>query len=155
MTEPVPQSPLSPEEVLGPLLSDETWAVSAYERLLAREDVEEISHKLRYCLSSHEARRQALLEELGHAGRRHASASDPPPSYQPLDAQADLEPRRLLDTLSTCESAALERCRQAMSGATGRVHELLSMRILPAQVQTYDIVSSLTSAYRATHDSIA
>lgn len=155
MTEPVQESVFSPEEVLGLLLSDETWAVSAYERLLARADVEEISHKLRYCLSSHEARRQALVEELGRAGRRHASASDPPPSYQPLDAHADLEPRRMLDALSACESAALERCRHAMSGASGRVHELLSMRILPAQVQTHDIISSLTSAYRATHDSIA
>jgi len=155
MTEPVLESALSPEEVLGPLLSVETWAVAAYERLLARGDVEEVSHKLRYCLSSHEGRRQALIEELERTGRRHAPASEAPPSYQPLDAQADLETRRMLDALAACESAALERCRQAMTGATGRVHELLSMRVLPAQVQTHEIISSLTSAYRATHDSIA
>lgn len=155
MVELQPESVAAPEEVLGLLLSDETWAVSAYDRLLSRDDLEELSHKLRYCLSSHEQRRIALLEELGRGGRRHASASDPPPSYQPLDAQADLEPRRTLETLLACESAALERCRQATAAASGRLHEFLSMRILPAQVQTHDIVSSLTTAYRATHDSIA
>jgi hypothetical protein len=31
----------------------------------------------------------------------------------------------------------------------------LSMRVLPAQVQTSDISASLASTYRATHDSVA
>lgn len=155
MSELEPQIEPPAGDVLRVLLSDETWAVAAYERLLARGDTGDLEHKLRYCLSSHDGRRQALIEELEQAERRHGGSSDPPPSFQPLDAHADLDLRSVLDALSACEAAALERCRAATGAATGPLHELLSMRVLPAQVQTSDISASLASAYRATHDSIA
>jgi hypothetical protein len=154
MSELEPQVPPPPGDVVRVLLSDETWAVAAYERLLARDDVGELEHKLRYCLSSHAGRREALTEALGLAERRGA-VSDPAPSFQPLDAQADLDLGSVLDALSACEAASLERCRAATSLTSGRLHELLSMRVLPAQVQTADISASLASSYRSTHDSIA
>lgn len=154
MIELEPRVEASPGEVVRVLLADETWAVAAYEQVLARGDIAELEHKLRYCLSSHEGRRQALLEELGEEERAHGAAWDPAPCFQPLDAHAELGLRSVLDALAECEAAALERCRTATAVVTGRLHELLSMRILPAQVQTSDISAGLAATHRATQDSI-
>jgi hypothetical protein len=140
---------------LSALVADETWAVAAYERLLARSDLDDLKVALGYCWSSHEQRRKTLLEELGPPSRRHGAPSDSAPSYVLLDGEADFDRRRVLEALVASESAALERCRAVTSVAEGSVRELLSMKILPAEVQTAEIVERLLSTHRATRDSVA
>jgi hypothetical protein len=142
-------------EGLSSLVADETWAVAAYDRLLARADLEDLKVALSYCLNSHEQRRKALLEELGPPSRRNGASSELAPSFTRLDGEADLDPQRVLEALAASESAALERCRFVTSVAEGPVRELLSMKILPAEVQTAEIVERLLSTYRATRDSVA
>jgi hypothetical protein len=140
---------------LSALVADETWAVAAYERLLARPDLEDLRVALGYCLSSHEQRRKALLEELGPPSRRHGGPSELAPSFVLLDGEAHFDTRRVLEALVASESAALERCRAVTNVAEGPVRELLSMKILPAEVQTAEIVERLLSTYCATRDSVA